>query len=58
VDVAENSANSYSFVTPPEIQTEMDLDEANVRVVRRFIPDDEVTETTNLWVPDTSTFQG
>jgi hypothetical protein len=33
----------------------MDLAEADVRVLRRFIPDEEVRETTSPWVPDTGT---
>jgi hypothetical protein len=58
VDAVESSVDTYHFVTPPEIQTEMDLAEADVHVLRRFIPDDEVRETTSSWVPDTGTFRG
>jgi hypothetical protein len=58
VEAVEISTDTYRFVTPPEIQTEMDLAEVYVRVLRRFIPDDELRETTNSWVPNTGTFQG
>jgi hypothetical protein len=29
-----------------------------VQVLRKFIPDEEVSQTTNPWVPDTGTIQG
>jgi hypothetical protein len=58
VDAIQSSVDSYRSVTPPEIQTEMDLAEADVHVLRRFIPDEEVRETTNPWVLDTGTIRG
>jgi hypothetical protein len=36
----------------------MDAVEADVRVLRKFISDDEVKETTNSWVPDTGFVRG
>jgi hypothetical protein len=52
VDVAENSTKTYHSATPPEIQSEMDVAEADVQVLRKFISDEEVKETTSSWVPD------
>jgi len=58
VDATENSTRTYRSITPLEIQSKMDLAKADVHFLSRFIPDDEVTKTTNLWVPDTGIVQG
>jgi hypothetical protein len=55
--MVESSADTYPSVTPLEIQTEMDLVEAYVHVLRRLILDDEVMDTIISWVPDIGTFQ-
>jgi hypothetical protein len=53
IAVAENSTNSYHAHTPPQIQAEINLVEADVRVLRRFVTDEEVRANTSSWVPDT-----
>jgi hypothetical protein len=58
VDVAEKSSDTHRSFTPSKIKENMNLVEENVHVLRRFILDDEVIETTSSWVPDTGTFRG
>jgi hypothetical protein len=45
-------SDDYHAHTPPEIQDEIDLAEADVQVLRHFISNEEVTDTTQSWVPD------
>jgi hypothetical protein len=46
------STVEYHAHTPPEIQEEIDLVEADVRVLRHFISNEEVTYNIRSWVPD------
>jgi hypothetical protein len=49
---AEVVVEDYQVHTPLEIQVEVDLAEADVRVLRHFIFDEEVNENVSPWIPD------
>jgi hypothetical protein len=53
ISVVEESVEAYHAHTPPDIRAEIDLVEADVCVLRHFIPDEEVLHSTNSWIPDT-----
>jgi hypothetical protein len=50
---AADSSTSFEAHTPPNIQENINLLEADIRVLCRFVSDEEVQEKTQSWIPNT-----